>query len=126
MDWLGQNWIWIALAVGAFFFMTRMGGCGMGRSAGHHHNDESRDNPPPSADIGAGSAFDPVSRHAITAGGPTISSVYRGRVFYFESRANRDLFESDPEKYLADSSSAGQPIEREHDFTGERRHRHGC
>src|SRR5579863_717229 len=32
LDWLSQNWVWIALAVGAYFFMTRMGGHGMGRS----------------------------------------------------------------------------------------------
>jgi hypothetical protein len=33
MEWLGQNWLWIVLAIGAFFLMTRMGGgCGMGSS----------------------------------------------------------------------------------------------
>jgi hypothetical protein len=41
MDWLSQNWIWIALAIGAFLLFRRMGvggcgmgGCGMGHSAG--------------------------------------------------------------------------------------------
>ena len=32
MDWLGQNWLWIALVIGAFFFMTRMHGHGTCRS----------------------------------------------------------------------------------------------
>ena len=37
MDWLSQNWLWIALGVGAIFFMSRMGGCGMSHASGHHH-----------------------------------------------------------------------------------------
>lgn len=46
MDWLSQNWIWIALAIGFFFLMNRMGvsgcgigGCGMGRSEKSKAND---------------------------------------------------------------------------------------
>ena len=27
MEWLSQNWIWLALGVGAVFMMTRGGGC---------------------------------------------------------------------------------------------------
>ncbi|WP_287988890.1 hypothetical protein [Acidiphilium sp.] len=34
MAWLSQNWIWLVFAVGAFFMMTRMGGCGVGFSRG--------------------------------------------------------------------------------------------
>ena len=37
MDWLSQNWIWIALATGAFFFMTRMSGHGMRGSMRHSY-----------------------------------------------------------------------------------------
>lgn len=54
-------------------------------------------------------AFDPVSQHTIMFDMP-ISALYRQRVYYFESRENRDAFESDPEKYLAGSPTAGQPI----------------
>lgn len=39
MDWLAQNWIWIALAIGAFFLVSRAGGCGTGHSR-HSHGDE--------------------------------------------------------------------------------------
>lgn len=125
MDWLSQNWIWIVLAVGAFFFMTRMGGgCGMGRSAGHHHHDEGRGSVPPSGGDSHRTTFDPVSRRSVEASGGTISSIYHGRAFYFENRENRDLFESDPEKYLA--GAAGEPVEGEHEYAGEHRHRHGC
>ena len=40
MDWLSQNWIWIALVIGGYFLLSRMGmgmgGCGMGhRSHGY-------------------------------------------------------------------------------------------
>ena len=128
MEWLGQNWIWIALAVGAFFFMRRMGGCDMGHATGHRHSaiQGQDDGHPHQSHDSPATSFDPVSQRAVTAGGTVISSLYRGRAFYFESRENRDLFESDPDKYLADSPSAGQPIEREHEFAGERRHRHGC
>ena len=38
MDWLSQNWLWIALWIGAVFFMTRMGGCGMSHAGGHQHD----------------------------------------------------------------------------------------
>lgn len=54
-------------------------------------------------------AFDPVSRRAVTVGSAPISMVYQGRAYYFESRENRDAFEADPKKYLAESP-AGQPI----------------
>jgi len=42
MAWLSDNWVWIALAIGAFFLMTRMGGmgCGMG-GMGHQHGGDS-------------------------------------------------------------------------------------
>lgn len=40
MDWLYQNWIWIAVFVGGYFLMSRMGigGCGMGHSHGPGHS----------------------------------------------------------------------------------------
>ena len=43
--------------------------------------------------------FDPVSQRMLPAA-TAIASVHRGRVYYFEDRANRDAFETGPEKYL--------------------------
>lgn len=37
MDWLASNWIWLALAFGAFVLVARGGAsCGMGHG-GHNH-----------------------------------------------------------------------------------------
>lgn len=124
MDWFTQNWIWIALAVGGFFLVTRMGGmggCGMRHSTGQSHG--GGDRPPANDSAGSGTAFDPISRRAVTPGGTAASAVYHGRAYYFESRANRDAFEADPEKYLAGSPDAGQAIGSSADRP--RRH-HGC
>lgn len=40
MDWVSQNWGWIAVLVGGYVLMTRMGGCGMSmrRSCSSHHH----------------------------------------------------------------------------------------
>jgi YHS domain-containing protein len=95
MDWLSQNWIWIALAAGAFFFMTRMGGHGMGGSMRHSYGG-GRDTAPPDGGTDLRAVFDPVSRRSVT-GGEGISSVYRNQAYYFETRENRDAFEATPE-----------------------------
>jgi hypothetical protein len=59
MDWITQNWLWIALGIGAVFFMSRMGGCGMGHSGGHHHdNGGSTAAPPASGAAGSGESQD--------------------------------------------------------------------
>lgn len=124
MDWLSQNWIWIALAVGAIFFMTRMGGYGMGRSM---RRSQGSGQTGPSPDVAAGprTMFDPVSKHSVVGGAP-ISSIYRDRAYYFENRENRDAFEAAPEKYLAGVASAGQEIDAAHDDDHPRHRRHGC
>lgn len=128
MNWLYQNWIWIVLVIGGFFLMARLGGMGRygaGRSAGHRHG-TSNDNPPAARGPGPDTAFDPVSRHVLASGGDAISSVYRGRAYYFESRENRDAFESNPEKYLAGTASAGEIIEADRRVERRGRRRHGC
>ncbi len=126
MEWLGQNWLWIALAIGAFFLMTRMGGgCGVGDSRTHHHDDDRRDTVPPSAGNRPGNLFDPVSGHAFAASGAPISTVYQGRAYYFENRQSRDAFEADPEKYLAHNSASGEPLGTSRD-QGQHRHHRGC
>lgn len=124
MDWIFQNWIWIVLAIAAFFFMTRMGGRGIGRSA-HHSHGTAQDGPP--SDVGAGprSVIDPVSRQPVS-GSSSISSVYRDRAYYFASRENREAFEAAPEKYLSGIAASGQPIDNQHADEHPHRHRHGC
>lgn len=129
MDWLSQNWSWIALAVGGMFLVTRMGGslgggcCGMGRSM--NQNQGSGDSSPPARGTGPGTAFDPVSRSALPAGA-VISTVYEGRAYYFESRENRDTFECNPEKYLTGSPVVGQAIGSEGASIDRTQRRHGC
>jgi hypothetical protein len=40
MEWLSQNWMWFALAIGAFILMSRgrMGCCGTRQTSAHGHN----------------------------------------------------------------------------------------
>ncbi|MBI1220936.1 MAG: YHS domain-containing protein [Rhodobacteraceae bacterium] len=118
MSWLSQNWLWIALAVGVIFFMTRRGGFGMGRSM--RYNQGPGQDAPASRSLLGG--VDPVSKHSVAPGTSSISSVYRDRAYYFETRENRDAFEAEPEKYLTGTAAAGQLISG--DRQGHRRH--GC
>ncbi|WP_371349173.1 hypothetical protein [Ancylobacter sp. IITR112] len=124
MDWIFQNWIWIALAIGALFFMTRMGGHGMGRSV-HHNHGTAQDRPPSDGGAGSRLVIDPVSRQPIS-GSPSISSVYRDRAYYFASRENREAFEAAPEKYLTGMAASGQAVDNQRDDEHPHRHRHGC
>lgn len=128
MDWLSQNWSWIALAAGGFFLMTRMGGMGGGCCGMGHSMSQSRDNggsSPPGPEAGSGTAFDPVSGKLVPSTG-AISSVHQGHAYYFESRENRDTFESDPKKYLAGSTVVGQAIGAGSASTDRPQRRHGC
>lgn len=102
--------------------MMRNGGCGVGhnswrRQAGEHGNQ--------TPGSGTASTFDPVSHHAIADVEGSVSTLYHGRAYYFESRADRDLFEKDPEKYLAEAVRAGHAVGSEYEHAGGHR-RHGC
>jgi YHS domain-containing protein len=55
-----------------------------------------------------------------------IASVHQGRIYYFEDRANRDAFETEPEKYLAGAPVIGQEIARAATQTKQAHRRHGC
>jgi YHS domain-containing protein len=110
MEWISHNWLWIPLAVSGLFFVNRMGHgwCGMGHPMGHNHGDG---NEKPSFDQGNPRIeLDPVSRHGVAIDDTAISAVYHGRAYYFESRANRDAFEHDPDKFLAAAPSAGRAV----------------
>jgi YHS domain-containing protein len=123
MNWLAQNWIWIALALGALLFFARRGQHSFGRShggtGGHGHGSHQA----PRGASGmerSDAAIDPVSgvplatQHAIT-------TYYRGRVYFFENEENRRRFEATPENFALDQgrdASTSSP-QRSH-------RRHGC
>lgn len=121
MEWLSQNWLWLTIAIAAFFLMHRMHA--HRRRIGHGHGG-GHNSPPSHRAEEASPPVDPVSHRPVLSGNVPISAVYRERAFYFESRENRDAFENDPTKYLEGESAArphGEP-EQSH-----RQHRqHGC
>lgn len=122
MDWLTQNALWIVLGIGVVLLFRRLG---MGGGGHHHRHSYDRGNdvvhsPHPSD---ATSAVDPVTGVQIPTEHAT-TSVYRGRVYYFESPENRQRFEASPEQYAAES---GHPLPTAERANGHRRrHRRGC
>jgi YHS domain-containing protein len=129
MDWLLQNWLWIVVLVGAYFMMSRMGmGCGMGHSHGHGHSrghGSGTNSGSNEKGMGTIELFDPVSQHMLAAATP-IASVHQGHIYYFEDRANRDAFESEPEKYLAGAPAIGQEIGASAAPANQTHRSHGC
>lgn len=97
MEWLGQNWVFILLVVGAILWMSRMSrggmGCGHG-GGGHSHGGHGEGGHPPEA----GPNIDPVNGQAVDPQ-TAVTSVYQGRTYYFATRENRDRFEAAPEQY---------------------------
>ena len=69
--------------------------------------------------------FDPVSQRMLPAA-TAIASVHRGRVYYFEDRANRDAFETGPEKYLNRSQLIGQEVGSTGEPSNQSHRGHGC
>lgn len=131
MEWLSQNWVWIAVAVGGYFLMSRMGigGCGMGHShgGGHANGGRSAASDRGSNDQGPDGTnlFDPVSQQMLPSES-AIASVYCGRVYYFKDRTNRDAFETEPEKYLAGSQAIGQAAGSSTESNKHSHQGHGC
>lgn len=115
MQWLAQNWIWILLVVG-FFFMMRRGGCGMGcgmKSHDHHGGDTQHST---EENKSAATAIDPVNKATLDIAA-ALTSVYRGKTYYFASAENRAIFEAKPEQY----AGSDQPDPHQH-----KTHHHGC
>ena len=69
--------------------------------------------------------FDPVSQRMLPPA-TAIASVHRGRVYYFEDRANRDAFETEPEKYLNQSQLVGQEVGSTGEPSNQSHQAHGC
>lgn len=87
MEWLSQNAIWILLAIGLVFLMCRGGmGCGIG---GHGHHDRRP---------GPESPRDPVTGQQVDKT-RALTSVFREKIYYFESESSRAEFEKDPQRF---------------------------
>lgn len=111
MEWLTKNWASLFLLAVVLLFLTRRGGigCGPGRSG----RGRSADSPGTSDPHVHATAVDPVSGETVSTE-TALTSVYRGRVYYFSSRENRESFETDPAQHA--TSRAGDH---------ESAHRHG-
>jgi hypothetical protein len=93
MDWLGQNWLWIVPAIGAFLFTARTGGCGIGRWAISTRTMI----PATPCRLHRGSVpATPSTRRAAIHSSPARQpelELYGGRAYYLE---NRGSFKVDP------------------------------
>lgn len=117
MEWLQQNWINLLVLVGVVLFLRFSGmGCGF---AGRRVRPEHRLDRPGSANapVESASTTDPVSRRPVN---PTsaVATVYQGRAYYFESRENRDRFETAPDQYAT--------VPKDGDKAAGHDHRKGC
>jgi len=112
MSWLSQNWLWIVLGFGVLWFLGR-GGLGWGRQFGHPRSGsrygadragEDRDRGiygstgalPTSGEPQR--AIDPVTRHDVSPD-TALTSIYQGRIYYFENAETRQRFEASPQQY---------------------------
>ena len=141
MNWLSQNWMWIALAVAITWWLARGGLAGhgerhgnaacagglLGGLGGHHGHGadhgarEERWNPTQAAM--PEEAVDPVGGETVRAS-QALTSVYRGRIYYFASRQNRDRFEAAPDEFS--QQAAGHPLRTADAISRRPRRRHGC
>jgi len=115
MQWLAQNWLWILLVVG-FFFLMRRGGCGMGGGMNNHDHHDGDTQHSAEENKSAATVIDPVNKTTLDIAA-ALTSVYRGKTYYFESAENRAIFEANPAQYAA----SDQPDAQQH-----KTHHHGC
>jgi YHS domain-containing protein len=133
MNLLSENWVWIALALAglAYFYLkgrrhshgsiglddsghrrSRHGGPRHDQHGGQEHSSITS----ASASL---AAIDPVSGAAVRTS-DALSSAYRGRIYYFGSKDNRDRFEVSPQQYAAKVEDGDAVVDGPH------RRRHGC
>lgn len=140
METISQNWFWIVLVLGVLaYFMFGSGRGGFGHGGGHGgfglggfglgghghggHGGSSRDEGSNTTAQPPAAVIDPVSGAAVRAA-DAMTSVYRGQVYYFASKENRDRFEASPEEFAAKATSGATGP----DASSRRPHggRHGC
>jgi YHS domain-containing protein len=138
MNWLSQNWIWVAFALGILGWLLRgrhaghrhAGGAGgLSRALGGHHGhgahydggDDDRRSPMVAEVPEA--AVDPVGGEAVRTA-QALTSVYRGRIYYFASRENRDRFEAAPDEFA--HKAGGHPLRAAEATSHRTRRRRGC
>jgi YHS domain-containing protein len=130
MDWLSQNWIWVAVGIGVTWYLLRgnLGGhgarhgglMGMGHGGGSGGGDTDRPDSRAVANAPE-AAVDPVSGEAVRTA-QALTSLYLGKIYYFTSKENRDRFEATPQEHA--QKTAGYPV-RSAETPDNRSHR-GC
>ena len=141
MNWLSQNWIWTALAIGvALYFFggalrrrtsghgggpaglpDRTGDGGHAGEGGRDEYNEQRDHRPAANAYEA--AVDPVGGEAVRTS-KALTSLYEGRIYYFSSKETRDRFEAAPQEYA--HNAAGYPVRAAGAQEDRPRRRGGC
>ena len=115
MQWLSQYWVWVLLAIGAFYLVFRRAHYGMGGFGHSGHGDHSQHAGRDSAET----AVDPVSGKAVDTA-HAVTTYYQGQAYFFENAENRERFEAAPERYVHGDGSVPST-------SSEHRHRrHGC
>lgn len=115
MNWIVQNWPWIIVGVVVLVLVNR--GTRYRRSALGYPADGASE---PSEQ--AETARDPVTNNPVATAG-AVTSVYQGRIYYFESADTRRRFEESPRQYgAAASAQHAAPSQRQERPRG---HRHG-
>lgn len=133
MEWLTQNWVWVALGIGVAFYFFRGGlgghagghggllggmghgahGGGLGGHEGGHGSDgggHERDAEQPNSRVAANApeaAVDPVGGEAVRTA-QALTSLYQDKIYYFASKENRDRFEAAPQEFA--QKAAGHPV----------------
>lgn len=104
MDWLSQNWLWVAVGIGAAYYLLRgrLGGRAGGGHAGHRDPSDA-----PAAANPPEAAVDPVSGEAVRTE-QALTSLYQEKIYYFASKENRDRFEAAPQEYAP--KAVGHPV----------------
>ena len=115
MQWLSQYWVWVLLAIGAFYFFFRRAHYGVGGFGHGGHSQHADRHTGDSAET----AVDPVSGKAVDTT-HAVTSLYQGQAYFFETAENRERFEATPERYVHGDGN-GPAASSQH-----RRGRHGC
>ena len=125
MNWLTQNWVWIVFGIGVLLLLRRTG-CIGNMSHAHHGPSGAQDHSDHASHstetIKTATATDPVTGKQIPTA-RAVTSVYDGRVYYFETQENRQRFEASPEQYAR--AGVGQSPARDENAEHSHSRRHG-